>query len=155
MASTGEPVPAVDHTDSPPNDEEEDREALLAGARAPCQAAPPKRFSDLPERRLKVASRMLKRPGTIHRIMWGWLFRRVAFDERHIDRLHEAHRTGDVVLVMHHHSLLDYLYFNYAFLRFGLPLSTSRTTSPCSGSSRLGSWSSPCSAGSFADALRA
>ncbi|MGB0589220.1 MAG: 1-acyl-sn-glycerol-3-phosphate acyltransferase [Myxococcota bacterium] len=122
MASTGEPVPAVDHTNSPPNDEEEVREALLAGARAPCQAAPPKRFSDLPERRLKVASRMLKRPGTIHRMMWGWLFRRVAFDERHIDRLHEAHRTGDVVLVMHHHSLLDYLYFNYAFLRFGLPL---------------------------------
>ena len=42
----------------------------------------------------------------------------------------EAHRDGDVVLAMHHHSQLDYLYFNYAFL-LGLPLATSRTTSRC------------------------
>ena len=122
MASTRERAQASGAPDNPPIDDEEVREALLADAREPCQASPPKRFSDIPERRLRVASRMLKRPGTIHRLIWGWVFRRVAFDERHLDKLREAHRTGDVVLVMHHHSLLDYLYFNYAFLRFNLPL---------------------------------
>ena len=122
MASTSEPVTAPEEEVDASIDDAEVSEALLAGARAPTQATPPKRFSDLPERRLRVAGRMLKRPGTFHRLLWGWLFRRVAFDERHIDRLQDEHRNGDVVLVMHHHSLLDYLYFNYAFLRFGLPL---------------------------------
>ncbi|MGM0575769.1 MAG: 1-acyl-sn-glycerol-3-phosphate acyltransferase [Myxococcota bacterium] len=99
-----------------------DREAaLLADARAPTEVAP-RRFPDLDERHLHNPSHMLGKPGLLWRGLWRILFESVAFDERHVRSIRDHGREADLVFVMHHHSLLDYLYFNYAFLKFGLPL---------------------------------
>lgn len=102
--------------------EREARAALLAESRRQSPEPPPQRFLNVEDKRLDVPSKMLRRPGLLHRMFWGWVFRRVAFDERHQATLRRCYRDGDVVLTMHRHSRLDYLYFNYAFNRFGLPL---------------------------------
>jgi glycerol-3-phosphate O-acyltransferase len=65
---------------------------------------------------------MLERPGLFWRIFMWLTFRKVGFDERHIRTIRDLERDGDVVYVMNHHSVLDYLYFNYAFLKRQLPL---------------------------------
>jgi glycerol-3-phosphate O-acyltransferase len=50
------------------------------------------------------------------------LFAHVLFEQRSIDSIRDASKRGDVVYVMKTTSLLDYLYFNYAFLKHDLPL---------------------------------
>ncbi|MCB9729923.1 MAG: 1-acyl-sn-glycerol-3-phosphate acyltransferase [Deltaproteobacteria bacterium] len=101
-------------------------EALLAEARLPARVPPPRRFPDLEGgeggSHLSNPGRMLSRLGLTWRTLLHLVFRRVAFDERYQRMVRETARDADVVFVMNHHSLLDYLYFNYAFLRFGLPL---------------------------------
>ncbi len=65
---------------------------------------------------------MLERPGLFWRVFMWFAFRKVGFDERHARTIRELGRDGDLVYVMNHHSVLDYLYFNFAFRRLGLPL---------------------------------
>ena len=64
---------------------------------------------------------MVDSPGPLFRILGG-LFERVQFPEEEVERLLDAHRDGNVVYVLRGESLLDYLFFNWAFLRRGLPL---------------------------------
>jgi glycerol-3-phosphate O-acyltransferase len=101
-------------------------EALLAEARQPTQVAPTRRFPDYEGgdagTYLSNPGRMLARLALSWRTLLHFVFRRVAFDERYQRMVRETARDADVVFIMNHHSLLDYLYFNYAFLRFKLPL---------------------------------
>ena len=61
---------------------------------------------------------------------FGWLlrwaswtfFRHAKVDPQEIARIKEVAALGEVIYVMRHRSLLDYLYFNYLFVREGLPL---------------------------------
>lgn len=63
---------------------------------------------------------------------YGWLlrwaswrfFRHARVDPAEVARVKEAAAKGEVVYVMRHRSLLDYLYFNYLFVREGLPLAS-------------------------------
>ena len=64
---------------------------------------------------------MVDRPALWFRLL-GSLFRPVQFADDEVDKIQGAHRTGHVVFVLRSESLLDYLYFNWAFLRKGLPL---------------------------------
>ena len=96
--------------------------ALVAQARIPAVAPLPERFRDIDERHLVNRSAMLEKPSWPWRFLSHRLFRKISFDERHLNTLRQAEREGTVVLAMNHHSVLDYLYFNYIFRRLGLPL---------------------------------
>lgn len=96
-------------------------DALVAQSRE-LKAAPPLRSPDVDEKHLLNPAAMVRSPNLVARAMSWLAFRRVAFDDHNIRTIREQAHDGDVVYVMNHHSLLDYLYFNYAFLRFGLPL---------------------------------
>jgi glycerol-3-phosphate O-acyltransferase len=98
------------------------RAALVAQAREPTLAKPPSRFRDIKPDQLVNTSSMLKRNNWIWALLSSRLFRHVDFSERHIETIKESARDGTVVFAMNHHSLLDYLYFNYAHKRYGLPL---------------------------------
>ena len=98
------------------------RDALVARALAADPVTAPQRFRDLEPGKVHNPSAMLRRRNLIIRVLSHLMFRKVAFDERHQATIRQAGVEGDVVFAMNHHSLLDYLYFNYAFLRFGLPL---------------------------------
>jgi glycerol-3-phosphate O-acyltransferase len=65
---------------------------------------------------------MLVEGGPILRWLTRAFFGAVAFDEAHRETIRSAAAAGTPVYVVNVHSLLDYLYFNYAFLRYGLPL---------------------------------
>ena len=82
----------------------------------------PERFESVDERRVLNETGMLERPGVFWRIFMWLAFRKVGFDERHTRTIRELERDGDLVYVMNHHSVLDYLYFNFALRRRGLPL---------------------------------
>lgn len=82
----------------------------------------PNRFAGVDERRVLNETGMLSRPGLFTRLFMWLAFRKVGFDERHAKTIRDLEREGDVVYVMNHHSVLDYLYFNYAFRKRGLPL---------------------------------
>lgn len=49
-------------------------------------------------------------------------FGAVTFDETHRRTIQDSAGAGIPIYVLNVHSLLDYLYFNFAFLRYGLPL---------------------------------
>ncbi|MBT9557438.1 MAG: 1-acyl-sn-glycerol-3-phosphate acyltransferase, partial [Myxococcales bacterium] len=66
---------------------------------------------------------MVDRPALWFRLL-GSLFRPVQFPDEELEKIQTAHRAGRVVFVLRSESLLDYLYFNWAFLRKGLPLAT-------------------------------
>ena len=80
------------------------------------------RFDALDPARIAHRSAMISGRSFFTRFICWLFFRKTDFDERHVRTLREGSANADVVYVMNHHSLLDYLYFNYAFLRFGLPL---------------------------------
>jgi len=82
----------------------------------------PSRFDGVDDRRVLNETGMLARPGLLTRLFMWLAFRKVGFDERHAKTIRDLEREGDVVYVMNHHSVLDYLYFNYAFRKRGLPL---------------------------------
>jgi glycerol-3-phosphate O-acyltransferase len=65
---------------------------------------------------------MVDRQGRILRWLGKTFFGAVKFDESGVQTLREVGERGTPVYVLSVHSLLDYMYFNYAFLRFGLPL---------------------------------
>ncbi len=75
-----------------------------------------------PTRLMHFRSAMLERP----RALFGWLGRRlfdhVALDPTKADALRALPARGQIVYVMRTRSLLDYLFFNYLFLKAGLPL---------------------------------
>ena len=54
--------------------------------------------------------------------VFGIVFSRVDFDDGARSAVREASRRGQVVYTLRTRSLLDYFYFNWAFLRYGLPL---------------------------------
>jgi|GEM_PF-45387 len=83
--------------------------------------APQARFGDIDDAKLYAPGAMVPKFNWFTRAFAHVMFRRVAFDERHQQTLRDADRDGNLVIAMNHHSKLDYLYFNYAFLRFGLP----------------------------------
>lgn len=68
------------------------------------------------------ASAMLSSFGFIFRWLSTMLFAHVLFEKRCVDNIRDASERGTIVYVMQSHSLFDYLYFNYALLREGLPL---------------------------------
>ncbi|MFO0747945.1 MAG: 1-acyl-sn-glycerol-3-phosphate acyltransferase [Myxococcota bacterium] len=82
----------------------------------------PHRFDAVDDRKVLNETGMLARRGILTRL-FSWLaFRKVGFDERDTRTIRDAQRDGELVYVMNHHSVLDDLYFNFAFLRLGLPL---------------------------------
>jgi glycerol-3-phosphate O-acyltransferase len=65
---------------------------------------------------------MIDRPGwVLRRLIWP-IFAPIAFGADVIARLRQAAERGPVVYVLRSVSYVDFAYFNYAFLRFGLPL---------------------------------
>ena len=89
----------------------------VPGALVPAVAAAPK----AKPRELRNTTTMVERPGWILRLLGRIFFRKVAFDDGEVSRLNELNETGVIVYVMGSQSLLDYLYFNWAFLKKGLP----------------------------------
>ena len=79
----------------------------------------------------ELARRMVERPlpsAMLARLSRWWrfvanlLFAHVLFERRSVDDIKDADDRGTVVYVMKSRSRLDYLYFNYAFLKHDLPL---------------------------------
>jgi len=67
-------------------------------------------------------SAMVQTPGPILRFFGKRFFGAIAFDEKDRKRIMDAYTEGVPVFVQNSKSLLDYLYLNYAFLRWGIPL---------------------------------
>ncbi|MCA9668274.1 MAG: 1-acyl-sn-glycerol-3-phosphate acyltransferase [Myxococcales bacterium] len=61
---------------------------------------------------------------------WGWLgrvfarlfFSKIYFPTEAVDKIRDAHERGTVVYVLRVRHTLEFLYFNYAFAAYGLPL---------------------------------
>ncbi|MBI5479786.1 MAG: 1-acyl-sn-glycerol-3-phosphate acyltransferase [Deltaproteobacteria bacterium] len=65
---------------------------------------------------------MTDRPGwVLRRLIWP-LFAPIAFGAEVVASLKQAAARGPIVYVLRSVSYVDFAYFNYAFLRFGLPL---------------------------------
>lgn len=75
-----------------------------------------------PDREFALPSRMAARQGRLLKWLGKAFFGAVSFDEHGITAIRDAHEAGTVVYVVNSHSLLDYLVFNFVFLRHGLPL---------------------------------
>ena len=56
------------------------------------------------------------------RILGRLFFRRVRFDESSAEIIRRAARRGSVVYVLRDRSIIDYLFFNWAYLALGLPV---------------------------------
>jgi glycerol-3-phosphate O-acyltransferase len=65
---------------------------------------------------------MIERPGPILRWFFGRFFRFIPFPEDGVARIKQAAQRGTVVYVCRNLSLIDYLYFTFAFVSHGLPL---------------------------------
>ncbi|HEY2747202.1 MAG TPA: 1-acyl-sn-glycerol-3-phosphate acyltransferase, partial [Polyangia bacterium] len=66
---------------------------------------------------------MIERPGPVLRWFFGRFFREIAFPDDGAEKIRRAAERGTVVYVCKTLSYIDYLYFSYAFLKYGLPLS--------------------------------
>lgn len=82
---------------------------------------------DLPVSRRQLVeahpTAMIERPGPVLRWFFGRFFREIAFPADGADKIRRAAERGTVVYVCKTLSYIDYLYFSYAFLKYGLPLS--------------------------------
>lgn len=67
-------------------------------------------------------SAMATRQGWMLRLIARLLFGHVRFDEANAQKIRQVASGGSLVYILHSRSLLDYLYFNWAFLNLGLPL---------------------------------
>jgi glycerol-3-phosphate O-acyltransferase len=67
-------------------------------------------------------SAMVVHQGRFMRWLGRAFFGAVKFEEGNVEAIREAAAVGTPVYVINAHSRLDYLYFNYAFIKFGLPL---------------------------------
>lgn len=65
---------------------------------------------------------MLSKFGWVVRLIARFLFAHVLFETRSVANIRDAGQRGTVVYVLQSRSLLDYLYFNWAFLKHDLPL---------------------------------
>src|SRR5262245_61026966 len=65
---------------------------------------------------------MIDRPGAVLRLLFRTLFSRIRFGDEEAARIHAAAARGPVVYVLRTVSYIEYLYFNYALRRHGLPL---------------------------------
>lgn len=65
---------------------------------------------------------MFEKPSWLTRFFLGRFFGSIDFERRCIDIIKDAHKRGPVVYLLENKSLLDYLYFNIAFLQHVLPL---------------------------------
>jgi len=81
--------------------------------------APPK---PAPTFDLRNPTMMVSKPWWLSRLIGAFLFRRVRFDDEHVTTIQDLHQEGSIVYVLSSQSLLDYLYFNWIFLRKKLPL---------------------------------
>ncbi|MGK0361365.1 MAG: glycerol-3-phosphate O-acyltransferase, partial [Bradymonadia bacterium] len=68
------------------------------------------------------ASEMVQRPNGLFRWVGRWMFDRVPVDHDAASRVRTQAEQGQVIYVMRTRSKLDYLFFNYFFLKVGLPL---------------------------------
>lgn len=65
---------------------------------------------------------MVNRPAGIAQLLLRSMLHSVDFAKRVVDSIREAEDRGTVVYIMRTRSLIDYLYFNFAFLEHGLQL---------------------------------
>jgi glycerol-3-phosphate O-acyltransferase len=65
---------------------------------------------------------MIERPGPVLRWFFGRFFRFIPFPDEGAVRIQAAAARGTVVYVCRNLSLIDYLYFTFAFISRGLPL---------------------------------
>lgn len=65
---------------------------------------------------------MVDRPAGLVRLFFRSMLQSVDFAKRVVDSMREAEEKGTVVYVMRTRSIIDYLYFNFAFLEHGLKL---------------------------------
>lgn len=65
---------------------------------------------------------MVDRPGAVLRFLFKRLFAAIEFGEAEAARIRDAAARGPVVYVLRTVSYIEYLYFNYALSRHGLPL---------------------------------
>src|SRR5437016_2749118 len=65
---------------------------------------------------------MIERPGPVLRWFFGRFFRFIPFPDEAVARIKQAAARGTVVYVCRNLSLIDYLYFTFAFVSLGLPL---------------------------------
>lgn len=65
---------------------------------------------------------MVDRPAGLVRLFFRSMLQSVDFAKRVVDSMREAEERGTVVYVMRTRSIIDYLYFNFAFLEHGLKL---------------------------------
>ncbi|MFT5435168.1 MAG: glycerol-3-phosphate O-acyltransferase, partial [Myxococcota bacterium] len=82
----------------------------------------PERTPAVAPAELRNPTTMMRKPGLLLRLIGSVFFRRVDFPTAQTELLNTLHREGSVVYVLSSQSLLDYLYFNWAFLDRGLPL---------------------------------
>jgi glycerol-3-phosphate O-acyltransferase len=66
---------------------------------------------------------MIERPGAVLRWFFNRFFREITFPAEGAERIRRAAERGTVVYVCKTLSYIEYLYFSYAFLQWGLPLS--------------------------------
>ena len=66
---------------------------------------------------------MIERPGPVLRWVFTRFFREITFPPELAQRIAKASETGQVIYVCRTLSYIDYLYFTFAFLAAGLPLS--------------------------------
>lgn len=128
-----DPPMASDHQPEPPFSEEEAPDGHLVPWEPQGLSAEPSEVEDLArvEDREELAERLVERPhptamldhfGRILRFIASFLFAHVEFERRSIDNIADASQRGTVVYVMRSRSLLDYLYFNWAFREHELPI---------------------------------
>ena len=67
-------------------------------------------------------SAMVAVPGLLVALLGRLFFRKVTFDEVALRKIREAETKGHIVYVMNSKSFLDYVYFQWALGRNGLPL---------------------------------
>jgi glycerol-3-phosphate O-acyltransferase len=98
-------------------DEESEVEVQDSDMLAERHQALAERFRQRPHK-----SGMLRTLGWLLRFVGSFLFAHVLFGQRNADNIRDATKRGTPVYVMQSRSFLDYLYFNYAFLKHDLPL---------------------------------
>ena len=85
--------------------------------------APPSRALDLAEETALYRSSMVGRFSWLLERFFAFTFTRIKPDLEHLPAVRKAADDGLIVYVMRNRSVLDYLFFNWYFARYGLPLS--------------------------------
>lgn len=118
-------------TDPPDSDHLPESDPLIPWEETGLAQASEVQDTKLVERRAVLAKKLEERPhptamsqkfGRLLNFLARFFFAHVLFERRSLDNIQEAEDRGTVVYVMRSLSLLDYLYFNWAFRTHGLPL---------------------------------